>query len=264
MIRAVLCTLAVGLLLPLTGCPTTTASQRNPFITLAEEFGVPASSEEPQQPGGGPGTGAGEFFRRTMSVTFVNTHVDAEMATSMVAWVNVGSIRSADQQDALLRDGYVQLKREVQLGNAFTLPPGTFVRNGAGFAGATTIHLGPTQAATLLPTTETIELITPDAVLVFTQPPVSCENVAFTFLREGIVVFDDDGILTLRTFGEGGFKTLAQVQGYQCEPLRPGLFLKTGGGAKQDNEYFEGESVTFTFNENPDAEGNYATVAIAP
>lgn len=263
--RSILCVMVCGsLLLPVAGCPTTSAGQRNPFVTLAEEFGAPVSGE-PQQPGqGGGDQNAGEFFRRDMTVTFANTHVDAELATSMVAWVNVGSIRTADQQDALLRDGYVQLTRETRLGNAFTLPPGTFVYNGAGFAGATLVHLGPTQAATTLAAMREIELITPDVILVFTQPPVSCENVAFSFLRDGEVVFDDDGLITRRTFAEGGFKTLAQVDAYQCFPLRPGLFLKTGGGSREANEYFEGENVTITFNETPDADGNFANVVIAP
>jgi hypothetical protein len=62
----------------------------------------------------------------------------------------------------------------------------------------------------------------------------------------------------------GGHKTLAQIDVYQCEPLRPGLFLRIGGGTKAANEYFEGENVLFEFNEGADANGNFANVTISP
>jgi hypothetical protein len=249
-------------LLAAAGCPVTT-SQRNAFVTLAEEFGVPSTGTT-DRGGGATGAGTSDMFRRTMSVSFANTHPTADVETSFVAWVEISSIRSADQQDALLRDGYVQLTREVSLGTPYTLPPGTFVYNGPGTAGATRVRLGPTQAASQLPTTDVIELITPDVILVFVQPPVSCENVAFQFMREGEVIFEDDNNPSRRTFDEGGFKTLAQVDVYQCDPLRPGLFLKRGGGLRQPNEYFEGESVAYQFNQLPDGDGDFATVAIGP
>jgi hypothetical protein len=60
----------------------------------------------------------------------------------------------------------------------------------------------------------------------------------------------------------GGLKTLAQVDVYQCDPLRPGLFIKLGGGARQPDEYFEGEDVTFDFFDVPDADGKFAHVTI--
>lgn len=243
------------------GCPPGQI-ERNPFVTLAEEYGVPGTGDDAGGGGQGGGQAAETRFRRSMTVTFINNHPDAELHTSFVAWVDVGSLRSADDQDALLRDGYVQLRREVRIGSVYTLPIGTFVYNGPGTAGATSISLGPTMADSPLPNTKSIELITPDVILVFSQPPVSCDSVAFSYQRDGEVVFEDDGNPSRRTFAEGGLKTLAQVDVYECDPLRPGLFLKRGGGGRQPNEYFEGENATFTFERLPDANGDFANVTI--
>lgn len=253
----------LSLLYATLGCTPVTVVERNAFVPFGELFGAPTRGEGTEQ-GPAGGVAATTEFRRQMSVTFTNNHIDADVNTLMLAWVEISSIRDADQQDALLRDGYVALTRQIRIGSTITLPAGTFVFNGPGVAGATSITLGSTQGNSPLPSSETISFITPDVILMFSQPPVSCESVAFSFSRDGEVIFDDDGFLTLRTFGEVGFKTLAQVDAYQCQPLRPGLFLKTGGGTKQSNEYFEGENVTILFNENANANGHHANVVIAP
>jgi hypothetical protein len=202
--------------------------------------------------------GGEEEFRRPITLSFTNNHDSANVETSFAAWVNVSSIRSAEQQDALLRGGYVQLSREIQLGSVFTLVPGTFVYNGAGFAGATPVTLACPLSETADRTTSSeFTLITPDVLLVFSQPPVSCDSVAFVF-RSAI-----SGAATGPSTGSGGFKTYAQVDVYECEPLRPGLFFKSGGGAKQPNEFFEGDSILFEFNQAPDANGDFANVTIS-
>ena len=260
MLRQASVTLSAILVLA-SGCTPVVVTERNAFVPFNDLFGAPDQGD-PDETGQGGGVAAEARFRRSMTVNFVNNHVDADLTTSFVAWVDISSIRDADQQDALLRDGYVPLTREVRLGTVFTLPPGTFVFNGSGVAGATRIRLGPTLAASAIPFTESISLLTPDVVLVLVQPPTSCESVAFVYSRDGEVVFDDDGFLNLRTFAEGGFKTLAQIDAYQCDPLRPGVFLKRGGGGRQPNEFFEGEDVTFNFFEFPDANGDFAIVTV--
>ncbi len=261
MCRKASITLSAIVVFSMGGCAPLVVSERNAFVPFNELFGAPDRGDGTEL-GQAGGVAAEVRFRRSMTVTFVNNHVDADLDTSFVAWVETGSIRDADQQDALLRDGYVPLTREVRLGTVLTLPPGTFVYNGSGVAGATRIRLGPTVAASSRPSTDSISLITPDVILVLVQPPTSCESVAFVFSRDGEVVFDDDGFITLRTFAEGGFKTLAQVDAYQCDPLHPGVFLKRGGGTRQSNEYFEGESVTYNFFELPDQNGDFANVTI--
>jgi len=79
-------------------------------------------------------------------------------------------------------------------------------------------------------------------VLMFSQPPVSCDSVAFTF-SDPVT----DEILGGSSGAGGGFKTLAQVQTYECSPLKPGLFFTSAGGARDPNEFREGEPLTFTF-----------------
>lgn len=251
------------------GCAPFTVNERNPFVVFSEEFGVPGSGDATEQ--GPAGVGAADFdFRRTMSLTLINNHPDSELNTSFMAWVEIGSLRNAEQQDALLRNGYVALTREVSLGNVFSLPPGTFVFKGSGFGGATDVKLGPTVRMSPTASTQTFDLITPDVVLVFSQPPVSCESVAFFYTVDGAIptspAVPDKGAVILfeGSTGGGPLKTLAQVDAYQCSPLRPGLFLKLGGGAREANAYFEGENITMTFNAVPDAEGFFANVVITP
>ena len=60
----------------------------------------------------------------------------------------------------------------------------------------------------------------------------------------------------------GAAKTLAQVDVYQCNPLRPGLFLRVGGGAAAENEYFEGSTIRFEFRRIHPQAGPAATVSI--
>lgn len=258
-----------GLALVISGCaPVGGSTERNPFLILTETFGAPPVGDE--ESGAGGGTLVEGEFRGTMNVNFANNHPDADLNVLFAAWVNLNSIRSAEQQDDLLNSGYVQLTREVRLGSVFTLPPGTFVFNGAGVAGATAILLGPTDRATSLPTTQTIELITPDVLLVFSQPPVSCDSVAFFYTVDGDIPtatsVPNRGALALFEGATGGgfMKTLAQIDVYQCDPLKPGLFLKLGGGARESNEFFEGEDASWTFNAVPDANGFFANVVISP
>ena len=262
--------------LGLGGCPLgATFDERNAFLTFTDTFGA-AASRSPDQGGQGGGGGtvqAETTFRRTMILGFANLHPNAELQTSFAAWVLPSSIRSADQQDELLRGGYVQLAEEVRLGRAFTLPPGTFVFNGPGTAGATPVTLPPTGAEDntvdpALATTTQFELITPDAILVFYQPPDSCESVAFVFLQNGVPVDEPVGggldIFSGPTQFTSGLKTLAQIDVYQCRPFKPGLFLRIGGGTPEANEYSEGDTILFTFSPIPDANGFFANVLRGP
>jgi hypothetical protein len=246
------------LLLLVVGC-LPAFQERNAFWTLTETYGTISATGET---GGGGGAAEVEAeFRRTMTITFNNNHPTAQVDASFAAWVYSSSVHSADQQDALFRGGFVQLTHAVELGSAFTLPPGTFVFAGPGLAGALPVRLACplTETGQGLAITEAITLITPDVLLLFSQPPVSCDSVAFIFGNATAGIPAVTGPVT----ATGGYKTLAQVDVYECMPLRPGLFLKLGGGARAPNEYFEGEDVRFDFNENPDAEGNYAIVTIS-
>jgi hypothetical protein len=244
-----------GTLLALIGCGQF-LEQRNPFLTATETYGA-SFLDEAEEAAGGAGVEAEVEFRQPMTVTLANNATDEELNVRFAAWVKVSSLRNADQQDALLADGFVQLTREVRLGTAFTLVPGTFVYNGPGTAGATMVRIEPgvgDEEEGVQPSTVEFELITPDVILLFMEPPVSCESVAFTFTEEG---FSVDESLNVRATGPGGRKTLAQVDVYQCDPLEPGLFLKAGGGARHSNEYFEGDNVRIDFRRIPD-ENDYA------
>lgn len=250
--------------------PTNTS---NPYVALTDVVLGGTAGGSNDNNGGGSGGGGGvsaPVFRRSMTLTFTNNHPDADLDVSFIAWVSPGSIRSADQQDVLLSNNYVQLSRELHIGTVFSLAPGTFVYNGTGVAGATPVHLRGASAATAggaaEPTMAVFTLITPDAILAYTDPPVSCNSVAFTYSRNGSVITDDfvggpTGPFTGANL-TGGYKTLSQVDVYQCDPLRPGLFLKLGAGQRANNEFFEGQSVDFSFDQMPDADGNFAHVAI--
>lgn len=243
---------------------------KNAFLAFTEEYGVAGTQDD--TPGGGTGTAGSEAsgrFRRDTVITLRNNHTSADLNVSLMAWVNVSSIRSAQQQDALLQNGYVQLTRELRLGTAHTLPVGTFVYYGSGTGGSTHIVLrsatGGGENAAVTPTTFSLTLNSPDAVLAYAQPPVSCESVAFYFSRNGepltaVPVGDPEAPYAGATRA-GGFKTLAQVDVYECSPFRPGLFFNSGG-ARQDNQFYEGDSITFDFNEQADADGNFAIVTI--
>ena len=242
---------------------TPTPTERNPFLGYTEEFGV-AGQTEVAPTGQAGGAAAAETFRRPLTLTFVNNDPNAIVDTTFVAWVNVSSVRSAGQQDALLGNGFVQLTSEVRLGSAFVLPVGTFVFAGPGTAGATPVHLGrstaaPTTQGTNTTTTGTslaFNLITPDTVLMFSQPPVSCDSVAFTF-SDPVT----GEVLGGASAAGGGYKTLAQVQTYKCSPLKPGLFFTSAGGTRDPDEFREGEALTFTFVPTPTG-GDFALVTI--
>lgn len=253
------------------GCVTPTES--NPFLTLTESFSTSRNSNSNSNNNtNSGGSTADDQFRQTMSVVLANNNPAERLNTLFVAWVNASSIRSAEQQDALLRDNYVQLTREVRLGTAFTLPIGTFVRNGSGVAGATVVSLAP--AANNVVTTQTINLLTPDVVLFMTTPPSTCDDVAFFYsTAEGDAFLNDP--ITFQIFGgatsTGNQKTYAQVDGYHCSPFRtgdnspllPGYFLKLGGGARNPNEYFEGEDLRVDFFANELANGNFTVLTIS-
>jgi len=235
----------------LLGVMACTTSPLNPFLTYTEEYGVAGQQEQAVPGGQAGGVGAEETFRRPLTLTFSNTHPAAILDTSFVAWIEISSVRSAGQQDALLANGYTQLTKEVRLGSVFVLPVGTFVFNGPGTAGATPVRLSKAAAAQgtatgTTPTTATFELISPDKVLMFSQPPVSCDSVAFTY-SDPVT----GEVLSGASTAEGGYKTLAQVDVYECSPLRPGLFFTVAGGIPAPNEFGEGEALTFTFRPPP-------------
>lgn len=240
------------------------ADETNPYLTLTETFGPGAGDNaNDNDSGGGTGGGPTEFFRREMTVTLANNNPDAELNVALAAWVNSSSVRSAEQQDALIRGGYVQLTRETRIGSVFSLPAGTLVFAGPGVAGSTAVQL---DRATNGVVTREFQFITPDAILVYAQPPVSCESVAFFYSNEdepldSPLVGGGLGLFGGAT-GNAGAKTLAQVDAYQCDPLRPGLFLKLGGGARLPNEFFEGENARFDFLVQPTPDGDFATVQI--
>lgn len=247
------------------GCPQ---DQRNPFLTLTEELGASSSGSDGNNGSDGGGSAATNTFRRTMTLTLENTNPDAELNISVAAWVNTGSIRSAEQQDTLIANGYVQLTSTVNIGTVYTLPPGTFVLNGPSQAGATmhTLARAP-QGAT---TERAISLVTPDVLLLFLMPPTSCDTPAFVFTVEGFPVDSDppvvEGVMQPITsiagsYNDYGVKTLAQFNAYQCSPLKPGLFLKVGGGAQAGNEFFEGDNIRAVFTLFPDDDGNTAFVS---
>jgi len=249
----------------MSGCGGAPASG-NPFLTLAEMSGGQVGQDRPSGGGGGGGQQAQPVaFRGSINVTF-NNNSNYELDTSFLAWVAPGSVRTAEQQEELLNSNYVQITEELKLGSAYTLGAGTYVYNGPGAAHATAIHLEPSQggeAGTL--SSMTIQLVAPDALLVFSQPPVSCDSVAFTFSQQGQplppVPAGSLGPWNGAT-NTGGLKTLAQVNVYQCNPFQPGLFLHNSGGPRQSNGFLETDDVTFDFGLLPDENGYCANVTI--
>lgn len=258
----------------LTGFGCLGGGEVNPFLTFTETFGASQVASEEQEQGAGSAAAATDSFRRSMTLTLANNHPEAELNVNMLAWVSPASIRTAEQQDALLRSNYVQISSEVRIGTSVTLAPGTFVFNGPGIGGATPVALPSTGAAAGAPvdpanaSTRTFDLVTPDALLLFSQPPVSCESVAFVFTIDGepLTSAGNSGLSASSNLFAGpnsafsGYKTLSQVDVYQCSPLKPGLFLKIGGGAVADNEYLEGQNIRVDFSQIPDANNNFAFV----
>ncbi len=265
------------------GCASSADSGTNAFLSLAQLLGRTTSGSNGGSSGGGTATPG--FFRESSRIQFQNNNTVFEVNFSFVAWVNVSSIRSADQQDALFSNGYVQLTSSVQIGTAVSLPPGTFVFNGPGKAGATLLRIPPGECREIRSTgamecgsTSGASLISPDGILVFADPPVSCDSAAFEFTEDGFPVTDIrflavaseiTGVLFEGATGTGPIKTLQQVQGYQCNPFMPGYFLRDTQGATTaadaQNLYLEGDSITFSFDIVPEmTTGFYATVTIAP
>ncbi len=253
------------------GCPQLTV-QRNPYLAFTEEF-VGGSQQEVAQSGpAGVGSAAAGSFRQSLALSFRNAHNAASLETSFAAWIEIGSVSTSSQQNALLDGGYIQLTEEVRLGSAYTLPAGTFVYGGAGTAGTTKVTLpvaqgaddatqdgaqgGGTSTTTVTPTSISFDLITPDRILVYSQPPVSCDSVAFTY--HDLVTGE---ILEGPSTGAGGYKTLAQVDAYDCYPFEPGLLFNIEGGQADANRFREGQAVTITFSRFPSA-GAFALVTI--
>jgi hypothetical protein len=263
----------LGGLLGVVSC-TPVTTEVNPFLAYADEFGVAGQQQQTAAGGAPSGGAAAATFRRDATISFRNNHTEAELNVSFVAWVDVSSIRSADQQDALLASGFTQLTHSESLGTPFTLPVGTFVYNGGGVAGATRLVLGAAQAtsgtgtaATATPTERTFVLPTPDAILAFIESPVSCESVAFYFSRDGepLTAVPEGGGGTAPFGGStstGPFKTMAQVDVYQCSPFRPGVFFSPTGTGLTPNEFVEGQRIIFDFNPTPDANGYFGKVTI--
>lgn len=233
-------------------------SPRDPFVTYLEQFGQTASSADSGTSGGTSGsesTLSSPTFRRELTVTLNNTHPTANLETYFIAWVALGSVQNGDQQDTLLASGYVQLTRTLQIGPVYTLPPGTFVFNGRRTTTAARVRLAPAGSSTNASPTLELTMPTPDVVLVYSAPPASCDSTAFTFDVNGVID-------TSPSTGTGGYKTLAQIDVYQCDPLRPGLFYQAQGGDRADNQFREGSPITFTFSETATADGAFATVTI--
>lgn len=254
------------------GCLPQTGSTRNAFLTLTETFGSSLfESPEEQQSGGAGSAVESAEFRASMTLTLTNLSDDSDLNVKLAAWVKVNSLRDAEQEEALFRAGFVQLAEDVQLGSAISLPAGTFVFEGGGIAGSTQVFIPAAAAATAEGQTtagrsEAFELVTPDAILIFYEPPVSCESVAFVFTQNGLPVEDSRVAAAGNIFGgassNGGSKTLAQVDAYQCQPFEPGLFLNQAGGSLGPNEYFEGDNITIEFRRIPTDDGIAATVEI--
>lgn len=262
-----------GFLTACGGCPTSTSTstERNPFLTYVETYGAALSATTSTTGSGASAVvGAAQAFRRPLTLTFANTHPSGVVDTSFIAWVEVSSLRTANQQDSLLAGGYTQLTHSVDIGTAYTLSLGTFVFNGPGTAGATPVTIRPATAPTTgtqaTPTTISFTLPTPDKILVFSQPPVSCDSVAFAFsdpLTGEVLPCSTPGAEgggeQFADFSACGYKTVAQVDVYQCDPFQPGLSFNSVGGQFKANEYDEGDTITFTF--LPAAtQGAFATV----
>jgi hypothetical protein len=265
--------IAAGLLLAtLPGCIGQAVDERNPFLTATEAFGASALGADEDDDTAAAGVELEAEFRQVMTVTLANNHPTAELNTSFAAWVSPNSIRSGEQQDELIANGFVQLNTTVELGTAFTLVPGTFVYNGPGVAGATSVRLMPTRASEeeaidpALATLREFEIVTPDVILIFSQPPVSCDSVGFYFTIDGDPITSEGlsgvgNVFAGPSSQFGGLKTLSLIDAYECDPFHPGLFLRVGGGTPSDNEFFEGQNIRIDFSPVSDAAGFFATVS---
>lgn len=238
------------------GCGLSSAPA-DPFSIYTDQFGRNLVSNNNQSSSGGSGSSATTTFRQTMTLTLANHDGLYELNSMFAAWVLPNSFTSAEQQDQLLTAGYVQLTSEAKIGSVYTLPAGTFVFNGAGNAGSTNFTIPHGTAASSDPasavTAASIQFSfpSPDVLLVYLAPPTSCDSPAFVFTESGSVadVFHYGAEIyggSIATI-DGPTKTLSQIDAYQCSPFKPGLFLRKGGGSRADNEFFEGNGVTFDF-----------------
>lgn len=249
----ILAALAAGLTLG--GCPGGTSV--NPYLTLTESnlINAGATTDADAEAPSGDTVAAGVTFRDDIDITFINHNIEHHLRFNFLAWVAPSSLRSSEQREVLLNSGYTELTAEQRVGVAFTLPPGTYVYRGAGAGGVQRVFLGPAGngADSVNPDTEIATFTTPDGVLIYLDPPDSCHSTAFEFTDQG-QVSGGSGFGYGPSTGSGGRKTLAQFNVYQCDPFKPGLFLKTGGGARADNEFIEGQDFTVHFFQNPIAQ----------
>lgn len=269
-------------LMQLGGCPGSDETTINPFSTLVEEGLVAVPTTVPDgTPTGSGGVPIGAAFRPNLSLQISNQGTLGELSTRFVAWVSLSSVPSEFDEDDLVASMYERLAEPLELGAAVTLPAGTWVYNGSGSGPIQTVRLASASAddAGLITDTElNIDLLTPDGILFFLAPPESCDSKAFEFLNNGEVVRDpsivttDDGISAapnLFPIAESplsGIKVLRQIEGYQCDPFRPGLFLFDGAGQLAPNEYLAGDTVQIAFFagfELPSDPGLFATVGVS-
>jgi hypothetical protein len=78
----------------------------NPFRTLAE-MSVTGSGQQQSGSAGSQSTPPA-VFRASMDVVLNNHHTEADLNTSFLAWVDPGSVRTADQQEELLNSNYIR------------------------------------------------------------------------------------------------------------------------------------------------------------
>lgn len=243
---------AVAATIVCAGC--TGSAVTNPFLTAAEAFGNASNSTGNSGSGSGGGsTSTTARFRDTMTLTLANAANDAnaELNTTLLAWVNASSVRSGDQQEALLNGEFVRLTSDLKVGSALTLPVGTWVYSAGRAAGTYTVKIAAGGS-------DAIDLITPDGVLLYSQPPDSCDSVAFYFTVNGFLLDQIPGPegttgVFLNATTSAPRKTLAQVDAYECTPrFRPGLYLRQLGSVVDpslptNNLFNEADPITVTF-----------------
>jgi hypothetical protein len=255
------------------GCPGNEATSiGNPFATLTDiglvQVNVDNDDTEVPSVGAIEGEDVSRTFRQPMTVTFQNFNTQRELLSNFLAWVEPGSVTTEAQRDALVSSGYVLVEDSIDIGSAFTLVRGTYLYQGTAGANLERIELGEFGATGGIPSERSLTLVTPDVILLALEPPVSCDSVAFRFVDQGDVITEtrgdsqadagavpDGGILWANATNVGVNKTLAQVDAYQCSPFRPGLFLRVGGGARDVNEFVEGDEVIFEFYRFPVSAG---------
>lgn len=257
----------VGAALLAVGCSPTNATT-DPFVAFTDQFGRNTAQDNSSGGGGTSGVNQSIKFRQLLTLTLNNNDPNYALQLRLAAWVLPSAFTNADQQDELLRFGFVQLTAPVQIGSAYTLPVGTFVYagtsiatganssdlvfNGGGQAGAMEITIGQGTATgtTLTPHSISLQLPTPDVLLVFMAPPTSCDSPAFVFVDEGTtadISHFGGGYSAYPTPNrDGPIKTLQQVDVYECDPLKPGLFFRKGG-VRNTNQFSEGDTVQFDF-----------------